>query len=98
MWRYFEFSPTFDQCTFPAGSLKFHQETRNQLYTVRRATPTALATSAQPLPASSVRPAFNRLFVASLNRFCAMTTFCNITLGDPTLQLLNGCHVLWKYQ
>ena len=68
------------------------------VYTVCRATPTALATSAQPLPASSIRPAFNRFFVASLNRFCAMTTFSNITLGDTSFQMLKGCHVLRKYQ
>jgi hypothetical protein len=57
-----------------------------------------MATSAQPFPASSIRPAFNRFFVASLNRFCAMTTFSSINLGDTTIQMLKGCHDLWKYQ
>ena len=32
------------------------------------------------------------------NRFCAMATFSNITLGDTTLQMINGCHDLRKYQ
>ncbi|MBN8475791.1 MAG: DNA polymerase IV, partial [Sulfuritalea sp.] len=49
-------------------------------------------------PASSIRPAFNRFFVASLNRFCAMTTFSNITIGDTTFQMIKSCHVLRKYQ
>ena len=76
----------------PSSSSPFH------VYTVCRATPTALATSAQPLPASSSRPAFNRFFVASLNRFCTMATFSNITLGDTTSQTINGCQDLRKCQ
>lgn len=45
----------------PASSNAFH------VYTVWRATPTASATSAQPLPYCSIRPARNRFFAASRN-------------------------------
>jgi hypothetical protein len=69
------------------------------VYTVWRATPTAAATSAQPLPASSNRPALTRFFDASLNPRLAMITFSNIATEDVTLKaIVNGCHELTKYQ
>ena len=58
--------------------------------------PTAKATSAQPLPASSIRPAFNRFFTGSLNRFCGTPIFSSIATGDITLETFNGCHDLRK--
>jgi hypothetical protein len=52
------------------------------------------ATSAQPLPASSSRPALTRFLVASLNPVLAMTAFSNIATGDITVDSINGCHDL----
>jgi hypothetical protein len=68
------------------------------VYKVCRATPTASATSAQPLPASSNRPALTRFLAASLNHRFAMTTFSDIDTEDVTIESLNGCHELTKYQ
>jgi hypothetical protein len=65
---------------------------------VCRATPTASATSAHPLPASSNRPALTRFFVASLIPALAMPTFSNIANEDITHKAINGCHDLTKYQ
>jgi hypothetical protein len=68
------------------------------VYIVWRATPTASATSAHPLPASSSRPALTRLFDASLNPVLAIPAFSNIATEDITLAAINGCHELTKYQ
>ena len=76
----------------PSSSSPFH------VYTVCRATPTAGATSAGRLPASSMRPARNRFFAASLNRFCAITIFSSSRPEDITHESLSGCHDLCKDQ
>jgi hypothetical protein len=68
------------------------------VYTVCRATPTVSATSAQPEPLSSIRPALTRFFAASLNPVFAMTPFSNIATGDITVEAFNGCHELRNYQ
>jgi hypothetical protein len=79
----------------PSSSKAFH------VYTVCRATPTANATSAQPLPFCSIRPARNRFFVASLNRFCTICTMPMFSSNDSegiTHERLTGCHVFSEDQ
>ena len=76
----------------PSSRSRFH------VYTVWRATPTASATSAHPLPASNSRPALTRFFDASLNPVFAMPIFSNNANGDITTESINGCHELTKYQ
>jgi hypothetical protein len=39
-----------------------------------------------------------RFLAASLNPRFAMTTFSNIDTEDVTIESLNGCHELTKYQ
>ena len=76
----------------PSSSNAFH------VYTVWRATPTANATSAQPLPFCSIRPARKRFFAASLNRFCTMPIFSRSNPEDITHGQHNGCHVFREDQ
>lgn len=76
----------------PSSKRRFH------VYRVWRATPTANAISAHPLPASSNRPALTRFFEASLNLVLAIPTFSNIATGDITFEVINCCHELRKYQ
>ncbi len=74
----------------PSSSNPFH------LYTVCRATPTARATSAGPLPAKSMRPARKRFFVAASTGFFAMASVSNQSIRDVARQYRIVCHVLWK--
>ena len=76
----------------PSSRRRFH------VYRVWRATPTATATSAHPLPASSNRPALTRFFEASLNLVFATPVSSNIATGDITHEPISGCHELPKYQ
>ena len=76
----------------PPSSSAFH------VYTVWRATPTASATSAQPLPFCSIRPARKRLFAASLNLSCTMPIFSSNDPGDITHGSRICCHVLREDQ
>src|SRR5450631_1255978 len=62
-----------------------------QVYTVWRATPTALATSAGFLPAFSIRPALTRRLTASSIRFL-MRAPHHLTDDRITHENKNGCH------
>jgi len=63
-----------------------HQASSNlfHVYTVCRATPTAIADSAGVFPASNIRPARGRFFAALLNLFWTMTTFSSNRPEDIT--------------
>src|ERR1035437_4164269 len=76
----------------PSSSNAFH------VYTVWRATPTASATSAQPLPFCSIRPARSRFFAASHNRFSTIQNLSKNKPEDITHGQHNGCHVFREDQ
>ena len=76
----------------PSSSSRFH------VYGLSCHTHGQCHLGAEILPANGIRPAFNRFFVASLNRCYTAPIFSSIATGAITHTMLNGCHDLWKYQ
>ncbi|CAH1905665.1 hypothetical protein NTGHW29_640005 [Candidatus Nitrotoga sp. HW29] len=50
------------------------------------------------MSASSNRPALTRFFEVSLNLVFVIPVFFNIAIEDITLEAINSCHELRKYQ